>query len=109
MPEPRKSKIRIPQVQKWYDDAFGGNITNPWLREDIGTDLEAKEDYIFNSILPIFEPSEGLRGKMRTQWATERDAAQGAAPPTPSPVPTMDDILKQAIMDSGNSGAQYNQ
>jgi hypothetical protein len=110
VPEPRsKSAVTIPQVQRWYDDAMEGNFTNPFLREDIGGDLDQKEQFIYDKLLPLFEPSEGLRGKMRHQWAAERDQVASAPPPSPSPVPTMDDILTEAMGMSGQSGQKYQQ
>jgi len=106
MPEP--SKIKTKMIQKWWDDAMEGNITNPWLREDIGDDLDLKEEFIFEKMLPLFEPSQGLRGKMRMDWAAERDQAQGAQPtPPPAPTPMMDDILREQIGLAGSSGAGY--
>ena len=97
-------------IQKWWDDAQGGNITNPWLREDMGDDLEDKEDFIFRRVLPMIEDSPGVRGKIRLQWAAERDAAQGAQPPPPpSPSPTIDPLIGEALGLAGQSGQNYNQ
>jgi len=113
MPQPQpkhESNVTIPQVQNWYNDAMEGNITNPFLREDIGDDLDLKEQFIFDRLLELFEPSEGLRGKRRHEWAREHDAAAGAAQsPTmaPTKAPLLDDLLEEARRNAGQSGQNY--
>ena len=114
MPEPRQpmdiSGVKIPMVQKWYDDAMEGNITNPFMRTDIGDDLDLKEEFIFQKALPLFEPDPERRELLRLQWSGDRDrAGQAPAPPTPTEAPLMDDLLKEAMGQSGASGVNYQQ